>query len=203
MMFARAVPNKQPRYNKNHISRGVIMEINRTALPKVELNDLLGSPGSLSDTRRATEAAIRMQVADLMTAEHVVHDEAVLSALIEAKFEHIQDEVIHYLEQLQDAKEKGISGVTVPSLIVDDRFVNTLIDVAREDPLTTEKYRTQLELLALNVSDYAPIEAFDFVDAIDKKDDMIGHETFHTAKQTLASVGKTALHHLVLPTHSK
>ena len=174
------------------------METNHNTLPKVELDDLLGNPGSLGDTRRATEAAIRMQVADLMTAEHVVHDEAVLSNLIEAKFEHIQDEVIHYIEQLQDAQEKGISGVNVPVLTVDHHLVNMLIDVARQDPLTTEKYQTQLEFLALNTADYAPIEAFDFVDAIDDKDTMIGHEVFHTAKQTLTSMGKTALHHLVL-----
>lgn len=174
------------------------METNRNTLPKVELDDLLGNPGSLGDTRRATEAAIRMQVADLMTAEHVIDDEAVLNSLGEVKFEHIQDEVIHYLEQLQIAKDKRIPGAAVPALVVDDRLVNALIAVAREDPLTTEKYRTQLEFLALDTNDQAPDEEFKFVDAIDQKDDMIGHEKFHTAKQLFVSLGRTALYHLVL-----
>jgi hypothetical protein len=176
------------------------METNRIA-PKVELCDFLGNPGSLGETRRATEAAIRMQVADLMTIEHVVEDKAVVENFTEVKFEHIQADVLHYLEQLQDAKDRGIEGVEVPVLAVDNRLIDTLMAVARQDPLTEARSQIQLQLLALDDDvtevNQLPNEELSFVSVIDTKDDIIGHETMHTAKQALVSLGRSALNQLI------
>lgn len=177
------------------------MEIDKHS-SHVGLGELLGDPGVLRDTRLATEAAIKMQVADLMTIEAVA-DTAVARDMYEQKYIHVQDEVLRYLESLEQARQLGVEGVQMPAIVPDEQFVTALIEAARGDYTTIARSQTQIEALALEDGVGVAHQAVSlderlFIDPIERKEDMYGHESLHTAKQAIVSLSKLALRQLMM-----
>ena len=165
-------------------------------------NEVLGDPGTMVGVRNEAEAAIRMKTADWVTIEQVVDPEQA-EAQFKQKLASIQEELHHYVESLEMAKEKGVEGVVIPDLEFSDEFAEKLIEIARDDPRTQARVEAQMNALDLSAPEVSPdtTDEFDiethFVDPIESKDDIYAYDLLHTAKQRILKLGHQAAKLLV------